>query len=332
MPVCSFEQVVQALDLRTSDLFPATSKTEDPEGEVVAKEVPSQRLQTTRHPPTSNQRSCPVSQNRLSAEGSQRDWAVFAQRRQDEAGDPVVEMLAGELGVSAAALRQLQIGWHENQKCYTFPERNGKGEVVGISCRSEERQQESGQGQQTRPDIRGGLGPGRRAVADTGRGQRYGGRVDDGHGRCWPAFCHRRFERPGRAAERFSGTSGHHCRRRDGCQSPTEAGRAGMPLQNMANKLAAKLNRPVKWCLPPDKAKDIRAWLGQQGTAADPAELGRAFLQGVKWHEVAATDNSGSSSSTRRRWRRPISSWSGWSTDVLVAAASRASSAGQRRR
>ncbi len=135
--VCSFEQVVQALNLRTSDLFPATSKTEDPEGEVVAKEVPRQAA-NDKAPTDKRPAFVPCEPKPVSAEGSQQDWAVFAQRRQDEAGDPVVEMLAGELGVSAAALRQLQIGWHENQKCYTFPERNGKGEVVGISCRSED--------------------------------------------------------------------------------------------------------------------------------------------------------------------------------------------------
>ncbi len=56
--------------------------------------------------------------------------------------------------------------------------------------------------------------------------------------------------------------------------------------QNMANKLAAKLNRPVKWCLPPDKAKDIRAWLGTNKAGGNPDQLREQFLAGVKINEV----------------------------------------------
>ena len=287
---CSFAKVVQALGLEPSDLFPASSKTEDPEGESVAKEVPSQTAANASASTDGLPRQFAACEAKpMTAEGSQQDWAVSAQRHQDEADDRVVEMLGGELGVSAAALRLLQIGWNEKQKCYTFPERNGKGEVVGISCRFED-----GSKKAIRGSKRGlifascwaqGEGPllipegaSDTAAALTmdlavvGRPSANGGLNDlvellDGF-----------------PDERDIVVVGEMDAKADGTWPGRDA------AQEMANKLAAKLKRPVKWCLPPGKAKDIRDWLRQQGTPPDPADTGKKFLQCVKCHEVAAAD------------------------------------------
>src|SRR5262249_30645593 len=43
--------------------------------------------------------------------------------------------LAEKLGVSYTALADQGAGWCENRKCWTFPERDGKGTVIGILTR-----------------------------------------------------------------------------------------------------------------------------------------------------------------------------------------------------
>jgi hypothetical protein len=47
-----------------------------------------------------------------------------------------------------------------------------------------------------------------------------------------------------------------------------------------ATDLAKRLERPVCWALPPDRAKDARQWLIQHG-GKGPSALGNAFLDGL---------------------------------------------------
>jgi len=281
---CSFDEVVQALDLQASDLFPATNKTEDPERELVTNAVPrqatSEKASTDKRPAF-----VPCEPNPVSAEGSQQDWAVLAQRHQDEAEDGVVEMLAGELGVSAAAFRQRQIGWYENRECYTIPERNGKGEVVGISCRFLDGNKKAIKGSKRGLIFAAGWVQGggpllipegasdtaatlTMGMAVVGRPSANGGLKD--------------------LVELLSDFPEHRdiivVGEMDATPDGSWPGRDA--AQNMANKLAAKLNRPVKWCLPPDKAKDIRAWLGTNKAGGNTDQLREQFLAGVKMNEV----------------------------------------------
>lgn len=43
--------------------------------------------------------------------------------------------LADKLGVSAAALERLRVGWSGRYDCWTFPERNAAGQIIGLSRR-----------------------------------------------------------------------------------------------------------------------------------------------------------------------------------------------------
>ena len=45
------------------------------------------------------------------------------------------ERLAAELGVAAWALDEIRVGWNEEDKCWTFPEMNHRGQIVGVSRR-----------------------------------------------------------------------------------------------------------------------------------------------------------------------------------------------------
>jgi len=60
--------------------------------------------------------------------------------------------------------------------------------------------------------------------------------------------------------------------------------------EKLADELASELGRPVQWCLPPDKAKDIRQWLAQPHEDDDPKRLGEVFLSKAKRHEVEPSD------------------------------------------
>jgi hypothetical protein len=79
-------------------------------------------------------------------------------------------------------------------------------------------------------------------------------------------------------------------------------GRDGAVL--VARKLQKALQRPLAWALPPNGAKDARAWFREHELEALPNELGRRFLQGLQrqpsnevansttWTGLAATENS----------------------------------------
>lgn len=49
--------------------------------------------------------------------------------------DAMRDVLAEELGVTADAIKRLGVGFYPAEQCWTFPERNAKGEVVGIMRR-----------------------------------------------------------------------------------------------------------------------------------------------------------------------------------------------------
>lgn len=47
----------------------------------------------------------------------------------------MIEDLASDLGVSAASLLRLEIGWYPAEACWIFPERDAKGTVIGLARR-----------------------------------------------------------------------------------------------------------------------------------------------------------------------------------------------------
>jgi len=62
-----------------------------------------------------------------------RDWAAFAEQCQSDL--PEQDALADELKLDCAALHRLMMGWSRDFNCYTFPMRDGIGNIVGIRTR-----------------------------------------------------------------------------------------------------------------------------------------------------------------------------------------------------
>ena len=60
------------------------------------------------------------------------DWASLATKYDRCCNNDRRNQLASELAVSADALRDLHVGWNDDEQCYTFPEVNAEGQVVGI--------------------------------------------------------------------------------------------------------------------------------------------------------------------------------------------------------
>jgi hypothetical protein len=181
--------------------------------------------------------------------------------------------LAGELGLPEAAFASLPLagfsptGFHKgyyDRPCWTFPEYSAGGAVCGITCRYADR---------TKPAIPGGTrglfipegwlgrngavflpeGPSD-TLALTALGLSAVGRPSNAAGVDQLASLLQ-----GVAAERAIVVVGEY----DPNDKGQWPGRDG--ATSTAARLTEALRRPVLWTLPPDKAKDVRAWaLAQQ--------------------------------------------------------------------
>jgi len=216
---------------------------------------------------------------RLSDVEYHNQWAPIARamfHKQHEA----TARLARELGVSAWALDALKVGYgqYDGACCWSIPERNHKGFVVGIACRYE-----SGK--------KGYMSGGRRGLvyaedfldyegpifivegmSDTAAGLMLGlcvvgrpnniGGIVHLRGLLQEVEPGRRIvvlvERDKKRHEELKepGKSRHHPKCR-GCSQcwPGEYG-----AKTVAAKLREQLRRRVEWWALPDKAKDLRAW------------------------------------------------------------------------
>lgn len=63
------------------------------------------------------------------------DWVAVCTQIQEELGGLELPTLALQLGVSDTSLARLECGWSYTEDAYTFPMRNGLGELIGISLR-----------------------------------------------------------------------------------------------------------------------------------------------------------------------------------------------------
>jgi hypothetical protein len=212
------------------------------------------------------------------------------------------EKLAGLLGVTQKSLELLEVGWDNVQGswCWTWPERNALGQIVGITLRypNDKKRMVKGsrRGLYYEPRWCAGRGPlyivegGSDTAAMLSMGLRAVGRPQ---------------AMPGRQAMRDLATLlptsrgpivvlGERDRKRhqdlppatQACHRPScrgcelcWPGRHG--AIETARKLRSRLHRrKVMWRLPPDDAKDARAWLRAQD--CDPLEAGKRFMGGTK--------------------------------------------------
>lgn len=210
---------------------------------------------------------------------SSSDLTELARRLADVGGTARIE-LATRLGVSVKALAELGVGWHIEKQCWTFPERNANGTIIGISARYQDDQKRRHPGSRAGLTYVDGWDSGNGPIllvegaSDTaalltialnavGRPSNAGGiellldlLVDLPSDRDIIVI-----------GERDQKPNGHW---------PGKAGAI-----RTAQRLADGLNRPIAWSLPPDGAKDSRAWL--QSTPEMPVDrLAALFVSGLE--------------------------------------------------
>jgi hypothetical protein len=201
-------------------------------------------------------------------------------RRFREALNPQrCKRLADELVLPAASLEAVGLGWSRDKNCYAFPERDGRGMVIGIALRGKRKQ--------------------KLFVKRSKRGLTYSKNWDVGDGPIFlvegatdtaalVAIGLAAVGRPGSAggvkhlvpllekipAERKIVVVGDN-------DSKSKVGRDG--AIETAKKLSERLGRPIYWTLPPIGYKDSRQWVmaeslnirGKQGLSP----LGRRYIE-----------------------------------------------------
>lgn len=212
-----------------------------------------------------------------------KDWGRIAQEAFDQA-EAARQALSTELGVSVEVLLRLGVGWVPSQRCWTFPERNAAGNVIGISRRfTDGRKQRAAGGQSglafdpagwlesmIEPDFVLLVEGGSDTAALMSLGLSVVGRPNNTGGVELLVELLRDV-----SVDRIIVVIGEHDRKPqellsakrwhkptcDGC-SACWPGKYG--AVTTATKLAEHLERPVAWAFPPENAKDARAWLNSQ--------------------------------------------------------------------
>lgn len=187
------------------------------------------------------------------------DWRGKAENFRAALPIDKLTTLAAELGVRAEALRVVGMGWNRHSHSFTFPEREGKRQIIGISTRR------PGDGQKLcMKGSRRGL------VIPDGLDVNAGARVLIVEGASDVAAC---VTMGLNAVGRPSAMGGvaHLAElladaddvlvvgENDGKHDGKWPGRDG--AQRVAGGLARRWGRPVSWTLPPEGAKDVRQYL-----------------------------------------------------------------------
>jgi len=200
---------------------------------------------------------------------SQRDFGAFHQRFLANINDEVRARLATELGVAAEALMEIECGW--TGSVWTFPERDAQGHVIGVLVRSER-----GRKRAMKQSKRGLIIP--KSLPESALILIVEGPSDVA------ACLTMGLAAVGRPSNSGGGPLlGQHLRGRDVLvvgendrkEDGLHPGRNG--AISIARQLANEWNVPVRFAMPPDEVKDVRAWLN--GHDGDPGEAGRALVE-----------------------------------------------------
>lgn len=185
-------------------------------------------------------------------------WYSGSQERRRE--------LAGNLGVSEESLDALSVGWDGTAWCN--PERDASGRIIGVSRRFPDGKKimvpGSKRGLTYSPDWRSDNGPILvvEGCSDTAAGLALGictiGRPSNTGGVEHLGSLFR-----GVAEDQRIIVLGEN----DAKENGTWPGRDG--AKKTAETLQEILGRKVEWCLPPDKAKDLRSWLAKHDEKTD---------------------------------------------------------------
>lgn len=279
---CKTEEILHKLGLRWADLFPGNAggapaplpKRRNKARPVLpAAKVPESNLKTL-----------------------QRGFSAAL-------ADDQLRGLAWKLGVTVPALIALEIGWisalelerrgnARHEAAYTFPERNGRGQLVGFSLRWQDGAKGFLHGTNRGLVIPRGLhrmAVGRPVIAVEGASD-----VAALLGMNLPAIG------------RPSNTGGvehlaYYCRDLHlMVMGENDKGPGVVGARLTAEKLAVFWKRPVTWLLPPPGAKDVREWLrsvvsGQWSVVSEQPDvllnIGQRLLYESSWH-VAGNESA----------------------------------------
>jgi hypothetical protein len=187
--------------------------------------------------------------------------------------------LAKHLGISLAGLTALDVGWNESSRCWSFPEKDASGNIIGVNTRMENgskmRLAGGKAGLTYSCQWNKGSGPvllvegGSDTAALTGIGLNAVGRPSNlgGVALLTELLADVSIQQDIVViGERDLKPNGHW---------PGKEGAI-----KTARKLADALNRTVFWSLPPDNAKDSRAWL-QQFPELPPDSAAALYISGL---------------------------------------------------
>jgi hypothetical protein len=188
----------------------------------------------------------------------------------------ILDAFAASLGVTSQSLTRINVR-DVNVGGWWFPERDETGAVIGIQYRhadgSKKRIYGGSAGLTYADNWDTGVGPLLlpEGASDTCALMTLGlsaiGRPSNRAGCALLGAMLKPFERP-------IVVLGEYDQKADG-QWPGKSGAIAT-----ATDLAKRLERPIAWALPPDRAKDARQWLMRHG-GHDPSVLGRVFLDGL---------------------------------------------------
>lgn len=197
-----------------------------------------------------------------------RDWSDKSAQFTKSLTDDRLNELANELGVSPDALRAIGVG--QAGRAWTFPERCGAGDIIGIATRRNDR-------------TKGFLKGGKRGLIVPTNLDSLADPVLIPEGASDVAACltlslaavGRPSNRGGvdHLAELLKGREvlviGENDRKVEN-RIERWPGREG--AEAVARGLAKRWGKPVSWSLPPAEAKDLRAWVNQRNVKPTDAE------------------------------------------------------------
>jgi hypothetical protein len=202
------------------------------------------------------------------AGGNGADWEARHRRCVEALTPDLLDELAEALGLPHAALRALEVGWSAEDEAWTFPERNDQGKVVGLLRRyrngSKKAMHGGGRGLNLPVGWEGREGPVLLAEGPTDTATLVAlGLCAVGRPSNTGGVEHLARLLAEKAPDREILVAGENDPNRKG-EWP---GRDG--AQKTATGLAARLGRPLCWCLPPTGHKDVRAWVLARGLPLD---------------------------------------------------------------
>ena len=294
---CEWRAVLGILGLTGRDLFPR-------EGEQASADDPSTA------PP---------------ATFGDTDWEALASKATAEAEKSgALPILAQKLGVTEGSLAGLGVGFESSRHAWTFPERDGRGRIIGVALRYADGRKGALSGSKrglTYPAEFGSLPDPVFVVEGGSDAAAMGSLALEAVGRPSSTGGLDALIELLAAGDRSIVVVGERDQKVPGGPWP---GRDG--AIRTAVSLSAALGRPVAWGLPPGDFKDSRAWLSGQtpvledrdsleelGAASGPRSwpgLGRSCRRPSRSAGGASSGTSGSDADGSS-WTRPPASPSG---------------------